>query len=272
MESTCLTKIFKWGAISVGVLLLLSVVFPVFDDLPLKLVLHLVGGGFLHAWASFPHMIPDAPKLVGFAVLLTACVCALQLLLAKFAKSKEGAELRWRPKWTFAAVGLVLASIGTACATVGLAHHATWLFRDGVVYLDGGGSPVSKSISNCRQLITALRIYSSDHGGEYPKHLEDLVKEGILDQESLVRINRMIGRDGLPAPWVLLQGLTDAGPGDIPLVIGSCPVSRDMYIVGRNDSGVSTVNRQEFDEAMTRYRRFVGIEGEGQDKAEPSPQ
>ncbi|RBP39675.1 hypothetical protein DES53_109102 [Roseimicrobium gellanilyticum] len=262
MESTCLTKICKWGAIFLVVLFLLSLFVP-FGELVFGFIWHLLAGGFMHLWASVPYMVPSLSTLVGFAVLIILSVCALQILLAKFAKSKRESGFRWKPKWTLSLVGLLLAAFGTACTTIGLAHHATWLAREDAVGLLDGRGPIHRNISNCRRLITAMRIFSSDHGGNYPKHLEDLVKEDILDQESFSKINRMIGRDGLHVPWVFLPGLTDASPGDLPLIIGSCPVGNDLYIVGKNDSSVGVVKRENFEEIMTRYREFMGIERDG---------
>ena len=256
MEYYWLKKTCKWGAITLGVLFLLSLLVP-FGEVPFSFMFHLLLGGFAHLWASAPHMIPSLPASVGFTVLLIVSVCSLQALLDKFAKSKHGAEFRWQPRWTLSFVGLMLAALGTACTTVGLAHHATWLVREDVVYFDGGRSPVTKSISNCRQIVMALKWYASDHQGAYPLTLSELVSKDVLSHEDFERFNKAILVDGLPLPWVYLPGLNDASPGDLPVVVSPAPVSRSGYVVGWNDGGAMMINREEFEEAMTRYREHI---------------
>ncbi|QIF02573.1 hypothetical protein [Roseimicrobium sp. ORNL1] len=105
---------------------------------------------------------------------------------------------------------------------------------------------ITKGISNCRQIITAMRIYSSDHGGEYPdatltdpqssnEAFRVLFTENILDNELIFGcpISRFVpdgnigGRDD-PARksavdagenhWAMTRDLTDSAPGGIPLV------------------------------------------------------
>ncbi|MEZ0274601.1 MAG: hypothetical protein ACAH88_06830, partial [Roseimicrobium sp.] len=245
-------KVLKWGALVFGAILLLSLFVPV-GGVVFPFVVHLLLGGFAHLWASLPHMVPSLPGTMGFIVLLTASVCALQALLRKFARSKHGPESRWKPKWTLSLVGLILAAFGTACTTVGLAHHAAWLVREDVVYFDGGRSPVTKSISNCRQIVMALKLYASDHQGAYPLTLSELVSKDVLSHEDFERFNKAILVDGLPLPWVYLPGLNDASPGDLPVVVSPAPVSRSGYVVGWNDGGAMMINREEFEEAMTRY-------------------
>jgi len=105
---------------------------------------------------------------------------------------------------------------------------------------------MDKGISNCRQIITALRIYSSDHDGKYPdaflknprssnEVFRELFKEGILDDESEhifgCPVSPFIpdGKVGA-APdlkqaieagenhWAMTAGLSDIASGSVPLV------------------------------------------------------
>jgi hypothetical protein len=103
---------------------------------------------------------------------------------------------------------------------------------------------ITKGISNCRQIITAMRIYSSDHGGDYPDAaLTDprssnevfriLFQRKALDKELIFGCPMSpyvpdgdIGtapdfKQALEADenhWALTKGLSDSDPGSFPLV------------------------------------------------------
>lgn len=105
---------------------------------------------------------------------------------------------------------------------------------------------VTKGISNCRQIITAMKIYSADHDGKYPDAaLTDpqssneafrlLFTEGILDNEMIFGcpVSRFVpdgsigGRDDTARSaavdvgenhWAMTKGVTDSSPKEIPLV------------------------------------------------------
>ncbi|QIF02570.1 hypothetical protein G5S37_13900 [Roseimicrobium sp. ORNL1] len=105
----------------------------------------------------------------------------------------------------------------------------------------------SKGISNCRQIITALRIYSSDHDGKYPdaflqntsnanEVFRELFKAGVLegsDAESMFgcAVSPFVPDFNIgEAPefklaveagenhWAMTKGVNDRDPGSIPLV------------------------------------------------------
>ncbi len=107
-------------------------------------------------------------------------------------------------------------------------------------------SHITRSIYNARQMITAIKIYSSDHGGIYPdghasviepktanQALRLLFPEGVLDNELIAgsSLSKFIpdGNIGV-APdfaealkpgenhWAMTAGLTDNHPGNIPLL------------------------------------------------------
>ncbi len=117
-----------------------------------------------------------------------------------------------------------------------------------------GGHPIqekgsiAKAISNCRQIITALRFYASDHEGKYPDsklpntHISnevfrELFKDGQADSEQI--FGSPSSGDGRPDGnigekpdyaealkpgenhWAMTRGLTDSDPGNIPLVFES---------------------------------------------------
>lgn len=110
-------------------------------------------------------------------------------------------------------------------------------------------------VNNCRQIITALRIYSSDHGGSYmdnakvgedikvPKSSNEdfriLFTEGVLDNEAIFGCpyspyvpDGKIGtapkfEDALRAGenhWMETYGLSDSASGSIPLIYENASV------------------------------------------------
>ena len=108
---------------------------------------------------------------------------------------------------------------------------------------------ITKGINNCRQIITAQRLYSSDHGGNYSDNDKDdvpedantafrvLFKEGILDNEMIFGcpVSRFVpdGDIGASDPekaaavgsgenhWMMTKGLSDSAGGSIPFIYES---------------------------------------------------
>lgn len=102
----------------------------------------------------------------------------------------------------------------------------------------------TRGISNCRQIISALRAYSYDHDGKYPDAeftvprssngvFRALFKENVLDNELVFGCpvspfvpDGNIGEDGdrskaLEAGenhWAMTRRLSDSAKGDIPLI------------------------------------------------------
>jgi hypothetical protein len=101
----------------------------------------------------------------------------------------------------------------------------------------------TKTISHCRQVIVALKIYASDHGGNYPspdglvsssnQAFRRLFREEVVDGEFVFgcpgsifipdnNIGQGPGYAEALAPgenhWAMTEGLTDSSSGHIPLV------------------------------------------------------
>lgn len=248
-------KAWQLGCFLLAVLILLFMLAP-FDEAGFGFFIHLFTGGFAHFRESLPHLLPGLPALFGFALLLGATLWLLQTLLKGIVKTARGEPREWRPKWTVGFVAMLLAAFGTACTTIGLVHHTVWLLRNDITY-DASRGRVTRDINNCRQIITALRLSASDNRGVYPKQLTALVEEGILEREALPRLNQMRTKDGLAMPWNYLPGLFESDPADLPLVVAQLPSYKDAYIVGRNDSVVSLVPKQEYEAALAAYGRHM---------------
>jgi hypothetical protein len=141
---------------------------------------------------------------------------------------KSGGMMRW-------------AAIVAASVAAGLLWNMTVKYTDDA---EKRNRNTVKAISNCRQIITALHAYAADHDGKYPdafltvpqnsnEVFRVLFKEGSTDNEMLFGCpvstyvpdgNIGEGPDHAKAleagenHWAMTTGLTDAMPGDIPLV------------------------------------------------------
>jgi prepilin-type N-terminal cleavage/methylation domain-containing protein len=104
---------------------------------------------------------------------------------------------------------------------------------------------ITKGISNCRQIITTMKIYASDHGGNYPDNDKDadpqdantafrvMFRENSVDNEMIFGCpvspyvpDGNIGSDDEKSKaleegenhWAMTKGLSDSASGSIPLV------------------------------------------------------
>ena len=110
---------------------------------------------------------------------------------------------------------------------------------------------ITIGINNCRQIITALRLYSSDHDGNYPDHLLSdpkssnevfrvLFKKEVLDDEMIFGcpVSPFVpdGKIGSKPDfsraveagenhWAMTVGLSDSAGGSIPFVYESPAVA-----------------------------------------------
>jgi hypothetical protein len=141
-----------------------------------------------------------------------------------------------------------------------LAHHLSWLPRETVFYWDDR-SDATLNISNARQMVTALRIYASDHDGRYPDRLEDLVAVEVVDRAFLEKEGSMILPGGMKMPWRVLAGVEDRDPGNLPVVVSPASWDGRRHLIGFNDSMITFVSTKEYEEAMGRWRDHLRKQG-----------
>jgi hypothetical protein len=103
---------------------------------------------------------------------------------------------------------------------------------------------ITKGITNCRQIITAMRIYAADHDGKYPdaaltdpqssnEAFRVLFQKNIIDNEMIFgcRMSPYVPDGDIGTPpdfkqaleagenhWALTKGLSNSDLGSIPLV------------------------------------------------------
>lgn len=85
---------------------------------------------------------------------------------------------------------------------------------------------ISELLSNAKNLMVNVKEFAADHGGKYPDTLQDLVKEGVIDQSHL---NKLLAHSTegpkTPLRWIYLTGLNDNTAPDYPVLIS--PILKD---------------------------------------------
>ncbi|WP_038160769.1 hypothetical protein [Verrucomicrobium sp. BvORR106] len=212
---------------------------------------HLFLGSIMHAVASFPYAFGSLSHALWTLGILLGAFFVLHGLLILL-NSKSG---RWKLPQSARAFAMALLLLGGGAAAIQAARTAVLLTTQDNI-LTSGRDYVSKSISNGRQLVTAMRIYASEHDGNYPDQVEELIAADILEPGSLVNLNWVYLSGEVPAPWIFLRGLRNDAPGNLPMFVSPHPVTRNKYIIAYNDSSVSLQTATEREAAIHRWREY----------------
>lgn len=253
--SLTLLRRLRTGMLWFTALIIGMVLWIVFDviarDRAEQIVIRLLMGWLWHLTDTLPKVRWNAQLLAQWSGMLILLVTTSHLVLLKLCHSN------WTWRRTLLTIGIPLCLIGAGGAAGMVVHHSVWLKRESFFYYDDIWDS-TRNISNARQLITALRIYSADHGGEYPKKLEDLVKEEILDPgEPFEKLTHGIMQKQMKIPWLVLGGLNDSAPGGLPLVVSPIPLHGSRYVMGYNDSSVELVSPEKYQAAMTAWKTWL---------------
>jgi hypothetical protein len=214
---------------------------------------HLLLGGFRHAWHAVPQALASGPGPIAMAGWLVAATVALHLFLRSFYRSTPSGPRPWRGAWSLSTMTLLLVLFAATCASVGLTHHVAWLFRGQLMY-DVSRGVHTKSISNARQICTALAVYASLHYGVYPARLEDMAAAEMMEAESLERLKFTHLPDSVPVHWLYLPGLHQDDPGNLPVLVSPFPFPNGQYVVGYRDLSVALVSAETWRSALQRWR------------------
>ena len=129
-------------------------------------------------------------------------------------------------------------------------------FKGGVV--PGGPSEHAKA------LVSALRYWSSDRQGNYPRQIEDVVRQGIVEPDTFYNLNWHEWTPGRVGPWIYVvsltmdsTGMTDSSSGDLPLLI-SPPLSDGSRIVAFNSSEVKQLSAADFRGWVEKWKKMFG--------------
>lgn len=93
---------------------------------------------------------------------------------------------------------------------------------------------IAKSISNVRQLVVSCKIYASENNGKYPKDLDQLFTQGILNNRAVLRCPLL--NDNSESGYEYLgAGKSDSDPGNSILFVSKWSDRQGRKIVGHND-------------------------------------
>ncbi len=101
----------------------------------------------------------------------------------------------------------------------------------------------TKVMNQFKQLVVSLKIYSADQG-KYPAQLSDLIKEGILDNPSLLEFSDPNSKEHL-APLYNNQ-LSDSSSGEEIVLAAPTPNKSGKRIAAFNDGSVRIITEDEF--------------------------
>lgn len=130
---------------------------------------------------------------------------------------------------------------------VGMVIMLAWMWMSSQITNAAKIAPQMKGVSNCKQVIIALKQFAAENDSNYPdaptsgftpvssnQIFRRLFQEGIVTDERIfgcygsgfvpdTRIGTAPGFDQALEPgechWMLLQGQTDGSPADVPVVI-----------------------------------------------------
>lgn len=214
-----------------------------------------VGLGWIwHLEETVPNIVWRWGGMVGVGVSLLVTFAAFHVAAIRLA------TCTWSFRWTRAWMQTLLVAVGAAGAFVMVAHHSLWLPRETFFYYNDR-SDTTRNLSNARQMTTALRIYASDHQGNYPPRLQDLVTEQIVDPGFLETCGQMILPKGMKMPWRVLAGVKDTDPGSLPLIVSPTSMYGHRQLIAYNDSSTQWVTHEVYEKAMARWRDHLRGEG-----------
>lgn len=217
------------------------------------IAMHALLGGISFAIQALPHAFMSWMNLA-LASGVAAGVLAWIIALAVHSQRKHTDRLQRFQRAFMILGGLALLAIGSFAA-VNVASASFLLVRDGVGAPDRGW--MGESIGKARQLNTALHIYASENNGTYPRHLSDVVASGILSQQQFDRLSLAALSDGIPVPWIYFGGLHESLPGTTPLLMHPLPSHGGKRIVALNDSSVSLLISQDYDDVVKHWRELA---------------
>ena len=102
----------------------------------------------------------------------------------------------------------------------------------------------AKQVSTVKSLIVACHLSASEHGGNFPKDLNQLLKEGYIDSEEIL-LWKGNSSNAEGKPYLYRTGLTDSTTSIEPVIASPEPVHRKR-IVGFSDGHVEELTEDEF--------------------------
>jgi hypothetical protein len=107
-------------------------------------------------------------------------------------------------------------------------------------------------IAAAREVIIALRLYAADEGGVTVKHLDDLVRRGVLEDDSL--LYKTLPDGTKKARWHYFP-FNDSGEGGKPVIVSTETYSGGKRIVATTDTSVELFRDDGLDRFVSELER-----------------
>lgn len=224
---------------------------------PLSVAGHLLVGWSACIVRSFPYVAQNCPVILGAtAVLATLCLGTHHVIQQLRHWLKPGSR-PWNIRQGFNLITLALLPImGSGLMIKTADHTAQWTSQYEIIAPYKG--KITWSISNVRQMATAVAIYAADNDGRYPDDLDVLERREIISPGTLVRLNRAYVPDPVPSGFIYLKGLDQNTPSNVPLFISAFPFENGKYVIAYNDQEARLETVTEREAALQRWREYRG--------------
>ena len=242
--------VLKWALrvfYSLVILLLLVMSFALnFLVLPLEFILLLFFGWISYLQRVVPQVTFNAEIAFDAAVLLALAIFGLHCVLRWWRKQQPDSPGQWRVAWTLKITAMVLLLFATSIAATGLVHQTGWLLNEKYLVEDGSRSPLTRELSNLKQVALAIRMFAEDHDGKYPDNLDELFPN-YLTWRMLLYTRPYHGEP--PEPIIYYSGYNDHSPVDSIMLASPHPFgesSEARRVIVRVDSSGIVVKESEF--------------------------
>lgn len=240
---------------SVGIALLLSFIFlflPAIGNTSIgEILFRLVAGWAFHVRRNSP-LLADYWSSLLFPL---GCLVTGLWFFHRFAVwwlHEKAPGVKWRPRHSMAALGILLGISGAAIAMSGITHQSAWMMSEQWTEDRGRKGIRSLAVSNAKILGLALFEYHDAHG-RYPATLDELSKADNL-------VNRVIRmpatRNGLPEPFLFLKpGASEFSASNEVVLISPYIPESDCWVVGFGDASARPVNEPELNKLLIKEKR-----------------
>lgn len=184
-------------------IVLLLFLFLDFLVLPLQLAFLLLFGWIAYLGRVVPHMTVNPEIAIEAVMALALALYGLHRILCWWTKQRGGEPTPWRFGWTLKITAMVLLLFATSISAVGIVHQIAWMFREGKVIEMMWGEKQAMEMSHLFQVGEGMRRYADDHGGQFPKQLEELIPDYLPNHK---RLFTRAADDDPPQPILYFSG------------------------------------------------------------------
>jgi hypothetical protein len=178
-------KVLRWGGIVVAVLLIVGFTLPIVGPVPFEFAGLVLFGWFGYLQRISSEVSPDPGVIIGAIVALGVATWALHHVLRWWRVRTAAEPARWRFGWTVRITILVLVLFGASLAVGCVVHQVAWLCEEAHLIETRGMGKQTKELSKIKQVATVMKIYATDHQGRFPKQLDEMVPDYLVDHEML---------------------------------------------------------------------------------------